>query len=167
MAIVEKFIASVEVGDSANKLRSGSVRVSPTDARAYIAAANQAARDATKVGLLLSSLLDMTAAHATDHYKKWSVQSDFVNDAFSYQPDTDKIYNSNAWKVTYSTTNAGIPATESMYIPMRNPDVNTIGIVAQPGDAEYDDLVTQLLDTGLSSFGTPITAVLSITANDL
>jgi len=167
MAIQEKFIASVEVGDSANKLRSASVRVGATDGRAYVAAANQAARDATKVGLLLSSLLDMTAAHATDHYKKWSIQVDFVNDAFSYQPDDDKIFNSNAWKVTYATTNAGLPVKESMYIPMRSPDVTTVGIVAQPGDAEYDDLETQLLDTGLSSYGTAITALQSVTANDI
>jgi hypothetical protein len=167
MAEVEKFIASVEVGDSANKLRSASARVGATDARAYVAAANAAARLATKVGLLLVSLLDMTAAHATDHWKKWALQSDFLNDAFTFEADDAQIYNSNAWKVTYSTTNAGVPAKESIYIPMRNPSVDTVGIVAQPGDAEYDDLVTQLLDTGLSSFGTAITAVLSVTANDL
>lgn len=167
MAIVEKFLASVEVGDSANKLRSATVRVGATDARAYIAAADQTARAATKVGLLLASLLDMTAAHATQHYKKWSLQSDFVNDAFIFQDEADKIYNSNAWKVTYNTTNAGIPARESMYIPQRSPDVTTIGIVAQPGDDEYDDLETQLLDSGLSSFGTAITDLLSVTANDL
>lgn len=166
MAIVEKFIASVEVGDSNSKLASASMRVGAVDGRAYVAAAGQAARDATQVGALLTAALDMTAAHGTNHYKKWSIQCDFVNDAFTYQPDDDAIFNSNKWKVTYSTTNNGIPAKESIYIPQRSPDVPTVGVDATLDAAPTDEYIAELIDTGLSSYGTAITAVLEIVAND-
>jgi len=71
MAIVEQFLASLQLGDSSKgSLASGTMRVSATDARAYIAAADQTARDATKVGLLLDSFIDVTRAAGTNGYKK-------------------------------------------------------------------------------------------------
>jgi len=169
MAIVEKFIASVEVGDSANHLRSASVRVSPADGRAYIAAAGQAARDLTDVGLLLIASLNMTAAEGTDHYKKWSVQSDFINDAFEYPEPDDGIYISNRWKVTGKTTNAGFPALDSFYLPeylITGVVMESDGISASLTDAPVDNLVTQILDTALSKYNTAFTEVLSIQRND-
>lgn len=168
MAIVEKFIASVEVGDSASKLRSFSVRVSAADARAYVAAANQAARDATDVGVLLLAALDVTENQALDHYKKWSMQCDFVNNAFTYFAETDHIFNSNALKVTYSTTNNGVPAKESIYVPMRYSSLtyNGVNIVMNDG-AEAEAFCDALIAQGLSSYGSAILDVLSITANDI
>lgn len=168
MAIVEKFIASVEVGDSASKLRSASIRVAPADARAYVAAANQAARAATDVGVLLAAALDITEVQATDHYKKWSMQCDFVNDAFTYFPNTDHVFNSNALKVTYSTTNNGVPAKESIYIPMRYSGLVYDGVTLDMNDgAELEAFCDALVAQGLSTYGSAILDVLSVTANDI
>jgi len=68
MAIVEVGIASFQVGDSAKKLASGSFYVTAAKARLYIAAADQTARDATAVGLLLTTALSITrASRVTPH----------------------------------------------------------------------------------------------------
>jgi hypothetical protein len=169
MAIVVRGIASVEVGDSAGKLASASQRVSEADTKLYVAAANQAARDATDVGLLLITMLDMTAAHGSNHYKKWGIDLAYINDAFTYQDKDDQIYNSNKLKVTYQTTNGGIPTRESVYIPQRRGDFTMaddgVSVVIGTSGPAFD-YVTDLVATGLSSFGTAITSVESITVND-
>jgi len=170
MAIQEVFIASLQVGDS-NKgsLASGSVRVSAADGRAYVAAANQAARDATDVGLLLDAFIDVTRAAATNQYKKWSIQCDFINDAFAAPSKDAAIYNSNKWKVTFRTTNAGIPAIDTLYIPeylVTGVTMDADGISASLGTEPILNLVNQLVATGLSKYGTAITSVISVQRND-
>lgn len=172
MAIVEQFIASLQIGGSNGRLGSCSQRVGAVDARAYLAAADQTARDATKVGLLLDSLIDITLAKATNIYKKYAIESNFINDAFGYAPKDGDVYKSQALKVTYNTTNAGIPVTESVYVYFRRTDyimasdgVNVVLGVGGTND-DVNNYVTQMLDTGLSSYGTAITAVTAITVND-
>lgn len=170
MAIQEVFLASLQVGDS-NKgaLASGTVRVSPADARAYIAAANQAARDATDVGLLLDAMIDVTRAVGTNQYKKWSVQCDFINDTFAPPSKDAAIYNSNKWKVTFRTTNNGLPTVDTIYIPeylVAGVTMEADGISASLTVAPMDNLVTQLVATGLSKYGTAITSVVSVQRND-
>jgi len=170
MAIVERFIASVEIWDSAKKLGSYSQYVGAADARAYIAAANQGARDATDVGILLLAGLAMTEASvANNHYKKWSVQCDFVNDAALPAIALDADFRTNRYKVTYVTTNGGIPTVESVYIPMRNDGlaVAADGISLDLSAGAADTFRDNLILTGLSSYGTAITAVNSITKNDI
>lgn len=169
MAIVEQFIASLQVGDSAKLFGSGSVRVSPTDARAYIAAADQTARDATKVGLLLDSFIDVSRAAASNFYKKYSVESNFINDAFVYPATGDAIYKSNKWKVTGATTNAGLPAIDSFYIPeylVTGVVMESDGISADLTDEPILNLTVQVIDTALSKYGTAFTSVLSVQRND-
>jgi len=170
MAIVEQFLASLQVGDSSKgSLASGTVRVSAVDARAYLAAADQTARDATKVGLLLDSMIDVTRAAATNGYKKWSVESNFINDAFARPSKDDAIYNSNMWKVTFNTTNAGLPVIDTIYIPqylVTGVVMGDDGISADLADAPIANLIVQLLDTGLSKYGTAITSVISVQRND-
>jgi len=169
MAIVEQFIASIQVGDSASKFASGSVRVSPTDARAYLAAADQTARDATKVGLLLDGMIDVTRAAGTNGYKKWSVEANFINDAFVYPAADAGIYNSNKWKVTGATTNAGLPAVDTFYIPeylVTGVEMESDGISADLDEEPVANLVVQILDTALSKYGTAFTSVISIQRND-
>lgn len=171
MAIQEVFFASVQVaGSSKNqRLASASVRVSPTDARAYIAAADQTARDATKVGLLLDSLIDMTIAAGSNAYKMWRLDSQFINDAYAPPAIDADVYNSNKWKVTYQTTNNGLPTLESFYIPQRETGfvMESNGINVDLTDTEAANLIVQLLDTGVSSYGTAITSVVEIVANDV
>ena len=169
MAIVEQFFASVQVGDSAQRLGSaGGVRVSPTDARAYVAAADQTARDATKVGLLLDSLLDGMEAAGSQTYKMWRLDSYFVNDAFVFPAAGADVYNSNRYKVTGTTTNAGIPALDSFYVPQRNVAwlMESNGINVDLTDTEPANLIVQVLDTALSKYGTAFSAVTEITVND-
>ena len=170
MAIVEQFLASVQVGDSSKgSLASGSVRVSPADARLYIAAVGQAARDATDVGLLLDAMIDVTRAAGTNGYKKWSVECNFINDTFTRPSKDDAIYNSNAWKVTFNTTNNGLPVIDTIYIPqylVADVVMDADGISADLEDPPIDNLVTQMVATGLSKYGTAITSVLSVQRND-
>jgi len=171
MAIVEKFIASLQIGGSNQRLGSISQRVSAADARAYVAAADQTAREATKVGLLLDGILDITIAEATNIYKQYALTSEFVNDAFAYAPEDGDVYKSQALKVTYQTTNAGLPVTESTYVYFRRTDYvmapDGVSVVLTGGsNTDIENYITQLLDTGLSSYGTAITAVNSITVND-
>lgn len=169
MAIVEQFIASLQVGDSAGKFGSGSVRVSAVDARAYLAAADQTARDATKVGLLLDAMIDVTRAAATNTYKKWSVECNFINDAFVYPAADAGVYISNKWKVTGATTNNGLPAVDTFYIPeylVTGVEMESDGISADLDEEPVANLVVQILDTALSKYGTAFTSVLSIQRND-
>jgi len=169
MAIVEQFLASVQVGDQAKLLASASVRVSPADARAYIAAADQTARDATDVGLLLDALIDVTRAAGTNGYKKWSVESNFINDAYTPPDITTGIYNSNKWKVTFRTTNNSLPAVDTIYIPqylLTGVVMESNGIFADLTDPPVSNLVTQLEATGLSKYGTAILEVLTVERND-
>lgn len=170
MAIVERFIAGVQVWDSATLLGSFSQRVGAADARLYLAAANQAARDATDVGLLLITALDMTATHGANHYKKWFLNADFINDAATPEPKDDQWYRSNSVKVTYVTTQGGIPVQESTHIPMRRDDFTLFG--SNPVQIDFTsagfakDFADDLIATGLSSYGTAITSVVEMTLND-
>lgn len=171
MAIVEVFTASLQIGGSNQKLGSISQRVGAVDARAYIAAADQTARDATKVGLLLDSMIDITLAEGTNIYKRYALESSFVNDQFVYAPKDGDVYKSQALKVTYQTTSGSIPVIESTYVYFRRTDyvMESDGVTVQitgGANADVENYIAQLIDTGISSFNTPITAVHSVTVND-
>jgi len=169
MAETATYIASVQVGDSAKKLGSASFIVAAADAQAYIAAANAAARAATDVGVLLLSALAISRADAVSGWKKWSIQADFLNTLFEYPEPDDGIYISNKWKVTFSTTNAGIPAVDTVYVPeylVTGVVMDSNGISADLGDAPIDAFVTAFEATALSKYRTAVTAVLSIERND-
>lgn len=168
MAEVATYIASVQMGDSAKKLASASFIVSAADAAAYIAAANAAARASTDVGVLLDAALDISRAGTTG-WKKWSIQADFLNDTFEYPDTSAAIYNTNRWKVTFQTTNAGIPAVDSLYVPeylIIGVVMESDGISADLTDDPVAAFCTALVATGLSKYRTAITNVLSIQRND-
>lgn len=171
MAIVEVFTASLQIGGSNQRLGSVSQRVGAADARAYVAAADQTAREATKVGLLLDSLIDITLAAGTNIYKRYAIECGFVNDAFTYAPKDGDVYKSDALKVTYTTTSGGLPVVESTYVYFRRRDyvMESDGItvnITEGVNVDMENYIAQLVDTGISTFNTPITAVLSITTND-
>lgn len=169
MAETATYIASVQVGDSAKKLGSASFIVSAADAKAYIAAADATARAATDVGLLLDAALDITRASLVSGWKKWSIQADFLNTAFEYPVPDDGIYISNKWKVTFSTTNAGIPAIDTVYVPeylVTGVVMSSDGISADLTDAPMDAFVAAFEATALSKYRTAVTAVLSVERND-
>jgi hypothetical protein len=171
MAYVEKFIAGVTCLDQTGQQRAASQRVSGVDARLWFAAADHAARLATKVGLLLASINDAQLSDGSpDTIYKYYVNGEDINDAAAKPATTTSTYNSNAIKVTYATTNAGIPVVESMMIPQRdetaltvNADGKSYDITASP----FANMETQMIDTGLSSYGTAITALISAVPNDI
>lgn len=171
MAFVAVYYAGVASGDQTKQVRSVPIRVGEADAQAAVAAADYAAFGATKVGLLLKALNDAQASDGTNAIKDWYVEQHYVNDAYAPPPiDSDpEIYNSNKIKLTYQTTNGGLPVTESIYITQRLSDLprNSDGKSYDITQAPFVNMATQLIDTGLSSYNTPITALVSATPNDI
>lgn len=169
MAYVEKFIASVASGDQTKQIRSVSQAVTPAKARLWFAAADHAARMTTDVGLMLNALNDTQSSDGTTGLNKYSVTGDDYNDAYAPPAVGTDIFNSNQIKLTYNTTNAGLPVTESTYIPQRldtltfNSDGKTYDITVAP----FPNIETQLIATGRSTYGTAITSLVSATPNDI
>jgi len=168
MAEVAVYEAYVVVGDSAKKLSRVAVRVDATDGKAFVAAADTAARSATKVGLLLIAISNLTLNNP-NAVKARGVDSQFVNDAFVFPVPEDDAYISNKLNVSYSTSLGGLPRQNQFTIPMRDPaeytmESNGVNVVLEDG-ADIEDLVTQIADTMLSLYGTACT-VTEITVND-
>lgn len=171
MALIEVGRASLQLIDSANKESSISFRVTPTAARAYLAAADQAARDATAVGLLLGRALAITrGSEVANSYKTFAdVGIVWVNDAAVKPSTAAAVYRSNRWKVTGRTTNASVPAIDTVYVPeylITGVDMESDGISALLSDQPIQDFVTSFVATALSKYGTAFTSVLSIQRND-
>ena len=171
MALVERGFASWQAIDSANKESSGSFYVTPANARSYLAAADQAARDATAVGLLLSrSMAISRVSEVANSYRVFAdVGIRWINDAAVKPGTAAAVYRSNKWKVTGRTTNAGFPATDTVYIPeylITGVDMESDGISAVLTDQPVQDFVTSFVATALSRFNTAFTAVISIQRND-
>jgi len=118
----------------------------------------------------LDSFIDVTRAAGTNGYKKWSLESNFINDSYAAPADDAGIYNSNKWKVTGQTTNGGLPAVDTFYIPqylVTGVQMESDGISANLDDAGImANLVVQILDTAISKYGTAFTSVLSVQRND-
>jgi hypothetical protein len=167
MAEVPVYIAKVTVGDSKKRHSTVSLRVDATDAKAWFAAADTAARAATKVGLLQAAVFSLMAS--SQRYS-FAVEGEMVNDAHVYPDPETNVFNSNKLNVSIKTTNAGLPSNLTFTIPQREPssfEMESDGgsvVLADGGDVE--DLVTQIIDTMLSSYGTAVTAVNKITLND-
>lgn len=169
MAIVPVGRASVQMIDSANKDSSASFRVSVANAQAYIAAADQTARDGTDVGLLLNSALNISRAAGTNNYRKYDVGVEYMNDQ-AIQPSEDAgIYRSNKWKVTGRTTNNGVPALDTVYVPeylITGVVMESDGISANIDDEPMLSFVAEFISTALSKYGTAFTSVVSVQRND-
>jgi len=169
MAYIEKFEAGVQSGDQTGQKRSASVRVSPALARLWFDAADHAARMATAVGLMLNSLNDAQASDGLNSIYEFYVTGHDINDTYAKPALATNTFNSNSIKLTYSTTNAGIPVTESIYIPQRlaglplNPDGKSYNITASP----FVVMNTNLIAAGLSSYGTAIIAIVEAIPNDV
>jgi len=169
MAFVEKFIAGVQSVDQTNQKRSAAIRVSPADARLWFAAADHAARLATDVGLLLLSLNDAQYSDGTSSIYEFYVEGHDISDTVTVPDGDPEVFNSNGIKVSFSTTNGGIPAIDSITIPQRdaglplNSDQKTYDITQSP----FANMETQMVATGLSKYGTAIIAMLEAVPNDV
>lgn len=171
MAFVEKFIAGISSGDSTQRVRTVSIPVTAAKARLWFAAADHAARLATDVGLLLLALNDCQYSNTTPamvqsfHVEGWD-----YNDAFVYPDADDEIFNKNAIKLTFQTTNGGVPALDTIYVTQREPasltmnsDGKSYDITASP----FVNIETQLIATGRSKYGTAITKLVEAIPNDV
>lgn len=167
MAEVPVYMAKVTVGDSAKKFSTVSLRVDATDAKAWFAAADTAARAATKVGLLQAAVFNLMMS--SQQYS-FAVEGEMVNDAHVFPSLESNSFNSNKLNVSIRTTNAGLPRDLTFTIPQREPtsfEMESDGVTVVLDDAdEIADLVTQIIDTMLSSYATAVTAVNKITLND-
>jgi len=158
--------------DSAKKAGRVGLRVSETDGKAYVAAADTAARAATKVGLLLDSVADMVLDPATSEYKH-GLDTGFLNSNFAFPPASDQNFRSNKIKIDYATTNNGLPANGSFSIPMRDPaqyamESNGVNIdIIAGATTEVENLIAQIVDTLLSAYGTGVGSVTEMTVNDV
>lgn len=169
MAYVAKYIAGVTSGDSAKQKRAVAIAVTEAKAKLWFAAADQTAREATDVGLLLKALNDAQESDGDNSLYSYYVTGEYFNDAYAPPAFDADIYNSNRIKLTYNTTNGGIPVTESIYITQRaaslpmNPDGKSYNIAASP----FPNMETQLIATGRSSYGTAITGLVEAIPNDV
>lgn len=165
----EKFIAGVQSVDQTGQKRSAAIRVAPADARLWFAAADHAARMATKVGLLLLALNDAQYSDGTSAIYEFYVEGHDISDTVVLPDGDPEVFNSNGLKVSFSTTNAGIPAIDSIFIPQRdaglplNSDGKSYDIEASP----FSNMSVQMLDTGLSKYGTAIIELLEAIPNDV
>jgi len=167
MAEVPAYYATVSVGDSAKKITTVRLRVDATDGKAYVAAADKAARDATKVGLLQLALFSLMLS---SQYYSFGLDTVMYNDAFAYPDPETNAFNSNKLNVSIKTSVGGLPRNLEFTIPQREPssfemESNGINVVLVDG-GDVQDLCEQIVDTMLSSYGTAVTSVNEITVND-
>lgn len=172
MAEVAYFTAYTTIGDSAKKLTRVDMRVDSVDAKAYVAALDEAARALTKVGLLLGSIEEMQLPVDAPAIYARGLDYGFREVPFAFPLFTAGIYRSNKLKVDIATTNAGLPATNFFTIPAYDEaeityESNGINVVLSGlgVTAEVTNLITQITDTWLSIYGTAGT-VIEITVND-
>jgi len=171
MAYAAKWLAGVTSGDQTKQKASVPIRVSEADGKLFAAAADHTARMATDVGLLLLALNDGQASDGSDTIFKFYLTLEDQNLAYA-PPLSDsepKVFNSNKVKLTYATTNGGFPVTESIYITQRAEDLpmNSDGKTCDISQSPFVNMETQLVATGLSTYGTAITALIEAVPNDV
>jgi len=169
MAYSRRAIGGISSGDRAKQIRSVSIYLDFDAAQAWVAAADHAAVMATPAGLLLASLNDAQESDGTNYIQKFYVEIQDVNDAYAPPLFSTEVLNSNKIKLTYRTTRAGLPVDESIYITQRLSTLtkNTDGKSYNTTVSPFVNMQTQLIASGLSSFGTPITAIVEAIPNDI
>jgi len=169
MAYVRRALFGITSGDRANQVRSVPLFCSFADAVTWASAADHAAAMGTDLGLLMLALNDLQDSDTTDTIQKWYVTLEDVNDAYAPPAFSTEILNSNKIKLTYRTTRASLPVEESVYVTQRKSTLtkNSDGKSYDISVAPFINLSTQMLATGLSSFGTPITAIVEAIPNDI
>jgi len=169
MAYVRRALFGITSGDRANQIRSVPLYCSLADGQAWVAAADHAAAMATDLGLLMLALNDLQESDGLDYINKFYVSIEDVNDAYAPPAFSTEILNSNKIKLTYRTTRASLPVEESVYITQRKSTLikNTDGKSYNLTSSPFPNLSTQMIATGLSSYGTAITALVEAIPNDI
>lgn len=161
MAVTVTPYASVTFLDSANRKTTTRIRVSEADAKAYVAAADEAAADATNVGLLLASIDDLTELTFV------AKGVDFVYEENSPVLPT-AAFRGNKAVFGYGSASA---RDFTISIPGRDNTVLNLNGVSIPvsGGAESTEVAafnTQLVATGLDINGNAITGLIYGRIND-
>lgn len=161
--------AFTTVKDSTGRSSTVTVRVSSTNGKAYVAAADDAARLATSVGTLLAAFEVLFLGGDSAVFER-GVRTRAVNDGFSPVDPDAEVYNSNKINIHYSSVVSGITRGFLLTIPQRDPadyTVSTDGVTIVQGLSDgIDDLVTALSAVGESIYGTSISAVMTLDVND-
>lgn len=149
MAFIPSYYAGLTLGSSDQKLGTVRIRVSVADGQAWVAAADQAARDATKVGLLFASIVALTAATVHDY----SVQLVAENDTFAFPAAEDNVFLFDKLTVGYRAAldryTITIPARDGTAFEMES---NGIDVVLDDAD-DVADFIAQFEDTALAKNG--------------
>lgn len=169
MATIPTYVAYVEVVDSKKRHSSVELNVSDVDGKAYVAAADDAARAATKVGLLLASVKELMLSGSNIFSE--GVYTKMLNGSWTQPAADSEYFNNNKLNVAYLTTIGGIPRRRTFSIPQRdtaNYSMETNGEninISTGATTAVEDLIAQIADT-LLSIDLTACNVLEITVND-
>lgn len=157
MAVVSVSEAYLQFWDSADRKVPWSVFISEANAKLYVAAADQAARDATAVGTLLTRTRALSRLHVLDYGVRYLHREDTT-----VKPTDEEYLRGN--KAVFMMTGLGGAARKNS-IPGRHmgniqaqPSNGLMVIVLDDG-ASVADWVTSMEAVGLDQYGGALTVV--------
>lgn len=152
MAEVSRYLLSITAIDGVNRTSVIQYYVSAADGKAYVAAADAAARAASNVGLLILAVDGMTEMELI----QWSLAAEFAQDSPGPMPDT--ILRGN--KLSFTLRSGGRNLTST--IPGRDPasytqavDSLNVDLTAPPAMATF---ITAVNATVKDNFGNAVVA---------
>lgn len=150
MAEVSRYLLSISLIDGVNRTSVVQYYVSPTDGKAYVAAADAAARAATSVGALILAVTEMTDMQPLS----WALTAEFEQD--SPGPIPDDILRGNKLSFTLRSGGRNITTT----IPGRKTSAYTQAVdslnVALDTPTAMDNFVTAVNATVKDLFGNAV-----------
>lgn len=146
--------AYISLVDSRNKISVHAVNVATADAKAYVAAADEAARNATDIGIYFNEVIDLSEAEPVDRGVRYNTK----NDALIVPAVDAEIYNFDKISIGWSSGLRNFVTT----IPAR--DMAAVTVVARNGDIDMtggaaQDWIQAFLDVAVDPDGNPATAV--------
>lgn len=146
--------AYISVVDSRNKVSVHSINVNVADAKAYVAAADETARNATDIGVYFNEVLDLSEAEPVDRGVRFNTR----NDAKIVPAADAEIYNFDKITVGWSSGLRNFTLT----IPARN--MANVTVVGRNGDIDMaigqaQEFIQAFLDVAVDPDGNPATAV--------
>ena len=150
MAEIARYILSITVIDGVNRESVIQYYVKSADAKAYMAAADTAARNATNLGVLNNDVEALTLAGTM----KWAISGEFLQD--DPRPIADDVLRANKLLFHLASGGRGLIST----IPARNPaaytqDADSLSIGLAAGD-DVNTWVTQVNAYVVDAFGNSV-----------
>jgi len=150
MAEIARYILSITVIDGVNRESVIQYYVKSADAKAYMAAADTAARNATNLGVLINNVEALTLAGTM----KWAISGEFLQD--DPRPIADDVLRGNKLLFHLASGGRGLIST----IPARDPtaytqDADSLSIGLAAGD-DVNTWVTQVNAYVVDAFGNSV-----------